>query len=156
PSFQTVGYIPAGTAVADPANDPQLLSETRDHYWLQFDSTGTGFVNADTSGLPGGAIGTAFTTATSTFTQVADSLRHKVEVKLDAEIYAQAAAALGVSDGLSTTTVLDHTFNTVDLVGHPLTLGHFVDVNSTGSLVFASRTYTYSPFLALGDEAFAP
>ena len=34
-SFQTVGYIPAGTPVADPANDPNLLSETRDHYWLR-------------------------------------------------------------------------------------------------------------------------
>src|SRR5206468_9447181 len=36
-SFQTVGYIPAGTEVADPANDPKLLAETRQHYWLQFD-----------------------------------------------------------------------------------------------------------------------
>jgi hypothetical protein len=27
-SYQTVGYIPAGTQVSDPANDPQLLSET--------------------------------------------------------------------------------------------------------------------------------
>ena len=44
-TFQTVGYIPAGTAVADPANDPQLLTETRDHYWLQID-TGGGFQNA--------------------------------------------------------------------------------------------------------------
>ena len=27
-SYQTVGYIPAGTQTSDPANDPQLLSET--------------------------------------------------------------------------------------------------------------------------------
>src|SRR6202042_2668061 len=27
-SFQTAGYIPAGTQVADPADDPQLLAET--------------------------------------------------------------------------------------------------------------------------------
>ena len=41
-SFQTVGYIPAGTAVADPANDPRLLTETRDHYWLQIDTGSCG------------------------------------------------------------------------------------------------------------------
>jgi len=87
-SFQTVGYIPAGTPVADPANDTNLLAETRAHYWLQID-TGGGFQNADSSGLPGGGIGTAFTTATSTFGEVADSLRHKVQVKVDAEKYSQ-------------------------------------------------------------------
>jgi large repetitive protein len=31
-SFQTVGYIPSGTQVSDPAHDPQLLGETRDHF----------------------------------------------------------------------------------------------------------------------------
>src|SRR5207253_1040762 len=33
PSSQTVGYIPAGTKTADPAHDPKLLAETRDHFW---------------------------------------------------------------------------------------------------------------------------
>src|SRR5262249_11724592 len=124
-SSQTVGLIPAGTTVADPANDPQLLAETRDHYWLQFD-TGSGFQDADSSGLPGGGIGTAFTPATSTFTEVADNLRHKVEVKLNAESYLQASAALGGTTGLSTRPVLDQVFNSVDLVGRPLTVGHLV------------------------------
>ena len=45
-SFQTVGYIPAGTQTADPANDPQLQSETQNHYWFQFDA-GSGFKDAD-------------------------------------------------------------------------------------------------------------
>src|SRR5262249_24791114 len=36
-SYQTVGYVPAGQQTADPAHDPQLLSETEDHYWFQFD-----------------------------------------------------------------------------------------------------------------------
>ena len=40
-SDQTVGYIPSGTQVSDPANDPQLLSETESHYWFQF-NTGSG------------------------------------------------------------------------------------------------------------------
>src|SRR5207253_790882 len=45
-SFQTVGYIPAGTELADPANDPQLLAETESHYWFQFDA-GSGMMGAD-------------------------------------------------------------------------------------------------------------
>ncbi|HXG11018.1 MAG TPA: transglutaminase domain-containing protein, partial [Gemmataceae bacterium] len=154
-SFQTVGYIPPGTPTADPANDSQLLAETRDHYWIQFD-TGNGFQNADTSGLPGGGIGTAFTTTADTFAEVADGLRHKVEVKQDAETYTQFAAALGVGDGLSTATVLDLTFRTVDLVGHPLTVGNFVSTDGIPGLVFTSRTTTYTPYLIVGGDSFDP
>ena len=45
-SFQTVGYIPAGTQTSDPANDAQLLSETESHDWFQFDA-GSGMQDAD-------------------------------------------------------------------------------------------------------------
>ncbi|HEY2784103.1 MAG TPA: transglutaminase domain-containing protein [Fimbriiglobus sp.] len=153
-TFQTVGYIPPGTAVADPANDSQLLGETRDHYWLQID-TGAGFQDADTSGLPGGGIGTAFTTVAGTFTEVADNLRHKVEVKLDAEIYNSASALFGGlgGNGLSTSTVLDQSFNTVDLIGRPLSIGNLVTQSALGGLVFSSSTTTYTPYFLLGDEA---
>ena len=150
-SYQTVGSVPAGATLADPANDPKLLAETRDHTWLQFDATGTGFVDADTSGLTGAAVGHAFTTATSTFAEVADALRHKVEVKLDAETYSQAAALFGLGGGLSTQTVLDQTFNSVDLVGRPLTVGQFVSQTGFGAPVFSSQTTTYSPYLAVGE-----
>ena len=152
PSFQTVGYIPVGTPVADPANDTNLLAETRNHYWLQID-TGGGFQNADTSGLTGGALGTGFTATTSTFTAVADSLRHKVRVKLDAETYSQIGAAFGLGNGLSTATVLDRTFNSVDLVGRPLSIGALVNTSAIPGLVISARTMTYSPYLAVGDQA---
>jgi transglutaminase-like putative cysteine protease/uncharacterized membrane protein len=152
PVFQPVGYITPGTTTADPANDPQLLSETRDHYWVQFDSTGTGFVDADSSGLPGGWIGTPFTTVSDTLTEVADAQRQKVEVALDAETYSQASAIFAFGSGLSTRTVLDHTFNAVDLVGRPLSVGHFVNTSSAGAL-FSTTTNTYSPYLRLGDLA---
>jgi uncharacterized repeat protein (TIGR01451 family) len=150
-SFQMVGYIPAGTQVADPANDPKLLAETRDHYWLQID-TGSGFQDADTSGLPGGGIGTAFTAATGTFTEVADSLRHKVRIQIDVETYSQAAAAFGLG-GLGTSTVLNETFNDVELVGRPLTVGQFVNTSGFSALIFASQTTTYSPYVRVGDAA---
>ncbi len=71
-SYQTVGYIPSGTQTSDPANDPQLLSETESHYWFQF-NTGNGMVDADPL-MPGAAIGQTFTTATGTFTAVPQNL----------------------------------------------------------------------------------
>ncbi len=123
-SDQTVGYIPAGTQTADPANDPQLLSETEDHYWFQFDA-GSGMQDADPL-MAGATIGQTFTTSTGTFTEVPDALREKTEVQLVAEIYSQAAGLLRPRRGPDT-TVLDQTFNDVDLVGQPLTIGNFVD-----------------------------
>ncbi|MBX9627736.1 MAG: transglutaminase family protein, partial [Gemmataceae bacterium] len=150
--YQTVGYIPAGTTVADPADDPKLLAEARDHYWVQLD-TGGGFVSADTSGLPGSGLGAAFTATSDTFAEVADGLRHKVGLKLNVEKYSSAGALFGFGNGLSTAPVLDRMFNTVDLVGRTLTVGHLVNEQSLGALVFSARTTTYSPFLIIGDAA---
>ena len=150
--LQTVGYIPPGTLTADPANDPKLLAETRNHYWIQID-TGTGFQNVDTSGLVGGGIGTAFTAVSSTFVEVADNLRHKVHLTLDAEIYNSALAAFGIGSPLLTSTVLDRTFNAVDLVGKPLSIGHFVNPSAVGIGPLSARINTYSPYLIVGDYA---
>jgi hypothetical protein len=100
------------------------------------------------------AVGRAFTAATGTFTEVPDNLRAKTEVKLTAEIYSQAAAAFGLG-GFSTATVLDQTFNDVDLVGRPLSVGNFVNSTGLGAPVFSALTNTYTPYVALGDEAFA-
>jgi transglutaminase-like putative cysteine protease len=30
-----IGHIPPGTPVRDPANDPMLLAETQDHWWVE-------------------------------------------------------------------------------------------------------------------------
>lgn len=46
PTFKTVGFIPEDSGLSDPANDPQLLEETKEHYWVEFNS-GNGFVSAD-------------------------------------------------------------------------------------------------------------
>ena len=151
-SDQTVGSVAAGAQVSDPANDPQLLSETEDHYWFQFD-TGSGMKDADPL-MSGATIGQTFTTSTGTFAEVPDDLRATTEVQLNAEIYSQAAAALGIGDGLSDTVVLDQTFNDVDLVGRPLTIGNIVDSSSTGALAFTTTTNTYTPYIDMGDEAY--
>jgi uncharacterized membrane protein len=153
-SDQTIGYIPVGTPPADPANDSQLLSETESHYWFQFDA-GRGMQDADPL-MAGATVDQSFTTPTSTFTVVPDNLRAKLEVTLNAEIDIQAASALGLSNGLETTTVLDQTFNDVDLVGHPLTVGNLVSDQSGGGIIISTRTITYSPYIAIGDEANDP
>ena len=85
---------PAGTQTSDPANDPQLLSETESHYWFQF-NTGSGMQDADPL-MPGATIGQTFTTSTGTFTAVPDNLEETTEVQLIAEIYSAAAALFGL------------------------------------------------------------
>jgi hypothetical protein len=137
-SYQTVGYVPAGTQTADPANDPQLLSETESHYWFQF-NTGNGWVNADPL-MAGAQVGQTFTAAMSSFTEVAQSLRQTTEVSLTAEMYSSAAATFGLNP-FQDTVVLDQTFNDVDLVGRPLTVGNFVNSSAIGA-IFTSITNT--------------
>ena len=85
-----------GTQTADPADDPQLLSETESHYWFQFD-TGSGMNDADPL-MAGATVGQTFTASTGTFTEVPDDLREKTEVKLTAEIYSQVGGLFGVRD----------------------------------------------------------
>ncbi len=150
--YQTVGYIPAGTQTSDPADDPQLLSETESHYWFQFE-TGSGMTDADPL-IPGAMIGQSFATSTGTFTDVPQDLRETTEIQLQAETYSQAAAVFGFGDGISTTTVLDATFNDVDLVGRTLTVGNNVSSTSLGGLLFSSVTNTYTPYLEISDEGY--
>lgn len=150
-SFQTVGFVPAGTEVADPANDSQLLSETRQHYWFQFD-TGGGFQDADPL-MAAATIGESFTTSTDRFTEVDDRLREKTEITLTAEVYNQASAALGGGDGISQSVVLHQVFSDVDLVGRPVTIGNHVTNTSAGSILVA-KTNNYTPYIQLGDLAF--
>jgi uncharacterized membrane protein len=151
-SYRSIGSIPAGTQVSDPSENGQLLSETEQHYWFQFNA-GSGFQNADPL-MAGATIGQTFTTATGTFTQIPDNLRQKTEVKLNAEIYSQASALFGLGGGLSTSTVLDETFNDAELAGRSLTFGNFVNVSSIGALVFSSTTNSYTPYVEIGDQAY--
>ena len=48
---------------------------------------------------------------------------------------------------MTTTTVLDQTFNDVDLVGRPLSIGNFVDHTLLWRVLFTSTTNTYTPYL---------
>ena len=151
-SDQTVGYIPAGTATADPADDPQLLSETQNHFWFQFD-TGNGMTNADPL-MAGATIGQSFTTLTGTFAEVPDAMREKTEVQLQAEIYSQASALFG-SSGLTTTTVLDSDVQRRRSGGPATHHREFREQQHHRALAFSSTTNTYSPYIEVGDVAYS-
>ncbi len=143
-----VGCLDPGVATADPANDPQLLAEAKEHYWVELD-TGSGFQDADPT-VPGATLGQAFTAVATTFTEVPDALRHKVEVSVDAETTTPLAGLFGASpEGRA--TVLDETFATVELAGKALAVGHFVDSVSLGGL-FSSTTNTYSPYVLVNQN----
>lgn len=152
--LRITGFIPSGATVADPVNDPQLLAETREHYWLQFDAGG-GFVNADTT-FADSTIGATFTTAGSVFTEVPDSLRHKVEVRLVRELTTPASGFLTGGSSQDLATVLTATFTTAELVGRPITVGHFVETTTLPSPVFAATTHKYAPYLMIADESLDP
>lgn len=147
-----VGYLPTGTLGADPARDPELIALARNHYWLQID-LGSGFQNADTSGFPGSGIGFAPAVVASTFDEIADAMRHKVTMTLDAEIYSETQTAFNAGNGVSITRVLDRTWNAVELVGKPVTVAHFVVDKNQGGLAFSSRTINYTPYFRVGDAA---
>jgi uncharacterized membrane protein len=150
--YRMAGIIPPGLVTGDPEHAPELLAETRDHFWLQFD-TGNGLKDADPL-FAGAQIDQSFTSVTAQFAEVPDELREKTTVTLKAELYSQASALFGISDGLSQTEVLSETFNDVDLVGRPLTIGNFVSSSSSGAVTITVKTNTYSPYLAIGDVAF--
>ncbi|WP_165224659.1 transglutaminase domain-containing protein [Aquisphaera insulae] len=148
-SIQLAGAVPAGATVAAPQDDPALLAEARDHYWIQLD-TGTGFRDADTVLGPG--IGQPVTATLGTFAEVPDALRHKVTISLDAEITNTATALFGLP-GQSVKTVLEQAFSTAELVGRSLVVGQFVSSQVLPGLVFSAVTHTFSPYLAVRDVA---
>src|SRR5262249_2388636 len=91
--------------------------------------------------IPEAQIGQTFTTKESDFTEVPDNLRHKVTVRLKAEL----SSVLG---GQYTTTQLEHTFITAEVAGKPLSVGHFVNAAAPSG----SITYTYSPYILIGQN----
>ncbi|SIO57707.1 LVIVD repeat-containing protein [Singulisphaera sp. GP187] len=143
--LRVVGFLSPGVAASDPAHDPTLLAETRQHYWIQFD-LGGGFQDADPT-FKNGAIGQTFTAAQGTFAEVPDALRHKVTITLEREL---TQNDLFGGSSQSVAPVLTDTFDTVELVGRPITIGHFVS-SSTSGFVFSATTNTYTPYLLVGD-----
>ncbi len=146
------GFIPAGAAVSDPVHDAALIAETRDHYWLRYD-TGSGMTDMDTL-IPGALPGQTLVSALGTFAEVPDALRHKVTIRIDRETANTAVSGLFGMDPRQIDKALEFTFSAAHLVGRPLSFGNFVSSSTISALVFTSTTNTYSPYLAEGDLAY--
>jgi uncharacterized membrane protein len=148
PILRSGGVVPEGaTQLSEPADDPQLLDEVREHYWVEFDADGNGFRAADPN-FSTAQVGVSFTAVSATFAEIPDALRHKVTFRVNAEL---SAPSLFGGSYQSQSEVLHQTFNTVELVGRPVSLSHFVTANTLGS-VFSTTTFHYVPYL-LVDES---
>ncbi|MCC6420670.1 MAG: hypothetical protein IT429_20725, partial [Gemmataceae bacterium] len=150
--LRITGFIQAGTDVSDPKNDPQLLAETRDHYWVRLD-TGAGMQDAD-PGFVGASIGQIFTTTVATWEEVPDALRHKVTIRLRRELTSPGIGLLG--NGQDMATALEVNFNLAELVGRPITLGFFGQTQSLNSPTFGLTRHYYSPYLLIAGDSVHP
>jgi len=154
---QLVGHIPAWTKLADPANDPKLLSETRDHWWVEAYLPGKGWQDLDPS-FSDATVGHRYvddraiaTDGTDRIAEVPDTLRHKVTLTVKVETYAPATFT---ESNFSYAYPLKQTFNSVELVGEPVTLQHLVHKEVVTGLVVPVdlHEYTYTPYFVVGGK----
>lgn len=150
PQYVT-GLVLDGAEKSDPVNDPELLAETTNHYWMQAD-LGSGMESYDGS-LESSMIGDNLAPISTNFLVVPNELQHRIELRLVAEFYNAATSLFGgFVDPLSRTEVLNKSFSTAELVGRPLGFSQFVSRSGFGA-VFSSITNNYSPYIEIGDVA---
>ncbi len=154
---RTVGYVPPGAPTSDPAHDATLLAESRDHWWVEAYLPGHGWQDLDPSfadaavGQTYVASGSVATDGTDRIAEVPDAQRSKVTMRLKVETYAPATFTDSL---LSYSYPLEHTFNTVELVGEPVTLQHLVHHNvvANGLLSVDLHQWTYTPYLVVAGK----
>jgi len=151
---RVTGFLNAGDPVADPASDPGLLAETREHYWVRLHAGGSS-LDADPS-FAGAQLGQTFAAATGTFAEVPEALRHQVVMRLNREITTPAAGLLTGGSSQDLATVLEATYATAALVGRPVTVGFLVQTESVSLPVLAATTHRYSPYLMVGATSLDP
>ncbi|WP_395707308.1 transglutaminase domain-containing protein [Casimicrobium huifangae] len=131
-------------------NGGELLGEVSQHYWVEYRVGSTGSFTTLDSAFPTATAGQSFAAAIQTFTTIATGARHQTRIRVEAETYSQASAMFGF--GLATTTVLDRSFDSADLVDKPVSVSHFVNAYSPPSLAIGATQNTYTPYLTVGDS----
>ncbi len=145
------GYITSDAFTADPANADVLLAEASDHWWVQAYLPGLGWTHLDPT-IPGAAIGDFFVPLPQPeqLAELPDHVRHKVTLKLKVEEHHPLNFG-GDGPGLANTYPLSVTFNTVELIGEPVTLQHLVETESAFGFFYAVQHF-YTPLLIVGEN----
>ncbi|MBE2197677.1 MAG: tandem-95 repeat protein [Anaerolinea sp.] len=143
------GFVSADTILSDPINDSKLIAETQDHWWVQAYINGV-WVDMDPIFANATLNQTFVTGVTNIYAEVPDNFRHKVDVSVKVEEHHPLNFG-GGSPGLSYSIPLAHTFNSVELIGRPLTLQHLTSNEFQGGAIFYYARNTYTPYLILGE-----
>jgi hypothetical protein len=146
-----VGYVPEGVEVSDPVNDPQLLAEASDHWWVEAYQNGS-WVAMDPSfsyAVPGQTFAAPID---DPLAEIPADMRHTVTFTLRTERYDMLGYLLS---GFVYVDTLVYTMTTAELVGEPVTLKHLVNPQSPpfGCLIFCWTHYTYAPYLRVGERS---
>ncbi|HSM57591.1 MAG TPA: PKD domain-containing protein [Candidatus Sulfomarinibacteraceae bacterium] len=146
-----VGQMPDAAVASDPLNDPQLLAETSDHWWVEAYLPGQGWQDMDPA-FANAAIGDSFATpagdGSDRIAELPDDVRHKVALQLKVEDY----HPLNVGNGhLNYTYPFAHTLNVVEVAARPVSFSHLVQTESQGGLAYSNVIHTYTPYLLVGD-----
>lgn len=146
----TIGYLPSNAIISDPLNNPELIAEVQDHWWVQAYLADQGWVHLDPS-FANATVDTFFVSVPDPepLTEVPDALRHKVTIKLQTENYHPLNVA---SSGLQYSYPFNVTYRTAELIGNPVTFSHVINTNSQSGFVFAWVQHTYIPYLIVGDR----
>jgi transglutaminase-like putative cysteine protease len=148
--IRVLGCLEPDVEVSNPANDTQLLADTRSHFWVQFNE-GAGFINADPI-FQNANIGDTFTAIAATFAELDDSLRHRAVLRLQRELTSPGASLLTGGLSQDTATVLELEFAAVETTGKSLSIGHLVTSSSFGISIGAT-THHYRPYLVVNDRS---
>jgi len=143
---RVAGCPTPGATIANPAADPSLLADLGDHYWVEY---GTSFTPADPS-FRDSQIGQVNGVAADRFTDIPASLRHTISLSVNVEQY-QVTQEVFTGNGFVTSTVLQQTFDAADIVGKPLTFGHFVNSTGIGGII-STTIHTYTPYVRIGQD----
>ncbi|MCA9971352.1 MAG: transglutaminase family protein, partial [Anaerolineales bacterium] len=147
------GNVPAGTAVSDPINDPELLAFTQDHWWVEAYLPGSGWTDLDptiAAAAPGALFAVPATDGSDQIAELPDAIRHKLAFTLDVEKYGSFPIG-GLN--LTRNTVLTATIPTAQAAGVPVKIAFSVQSQTLNGLIFSSAEHTYTPYLTYGDSA---
>ncbi len=145
------GYLPADAVLADPLNDPALIALAQDHWWVEAYLPGIGWTDLDPT-FPGTAVGDIIATpgTNDQIAEIPDTLRHKVHMELEIEQY--NSFPIGGTN-LSTSIPLTATFAAAQVASKAVILGHLLETDDPGGLVFTSVEHTYTPYFGInGDQ----